>query len=246
LYHVQQVSSRPILPGILGCFMFERYTEQASRVIFFARYATSELGAECIETEHLLLGLLREDPALVKRFLRPGDSIDAVRRDIEKETIRSEKKIAASLDLPLSAESKRVLAYAAEESEKLSHWNIGVVHLLLGLFRVESCIAARILQQHKIDPSIIHREFRAENLAQSSRPPHGFVPDAETAERIAEAVCIPIFGQNEVEKQRPFQAELEQSVWVVKGSPKEGSTGNTMVVRISKADGSILLARRQS
>jgi ATP-dependent Clp protease ATP-binding subunit ClpC len=45
--------------------MFERYTEQARRVIFFARYATSELGAECIETEHLLLGLLRGDAALV-------------------------------------------------------------------------------------------------------------------------------------------------------------------------------------
>jgi ATP-dependent Clp protease ATP-binding subunit ClpA len=182
----------------------------------------------------------------VKRFLRPGDSIDAVRQDIEKETIRSGKKIPASLDLPLSDECKRVLACAAEESEKLSQWNIDTVHLLLGLFRVESCLAARILQQHEIDPSIIHREFRGENLAQSSRPPHGFVPDANTAERIAEAVlCIPIFGESEVEKQRPFQAELEHSVWVVKGAPKEGSTGNALLVKISKVDGSVLLAGRQ-
>ena len=45
-------------------FMFERYTEKARRVIFFARYEASQFGSPYIETEHLLLGLLREDKAL--------------------------------------------------------------------------------------------------------------------------------------------------------------------------------------
>jgi ATP-dependent Clp protease ATP-binding subunit ClpC len=175
--------------------MFERYTEPARRVIFFARYATSERGAECIETEHLILGLLREDESLVRRFLAPGDSIEAVRKDIEKETARSEKKIPTSLDLPLSNESKPVLAYAAEESQNLSEWNIGTIHLLLGFFGVEHCLAAKILLQHNIEPSVIRRGLHRE------KPPAGFVPDAETAQRIAEAVCIPIFGQSEVEKE---------------------------------------------
>ena len=48
--------------------MFERYTEKARRVIFFARYEASQFGSPYIETEHLLLGLLREDKALTNRF----------------------------------------------------------------------------------------------------------------------------------------------------------------------------------
>jgi len=51
--------------------MFERYTEKARRVIFFARYEASQFGSPYIETEHLLLGLLREDKQLANRFLRP-------------------------------------------------------------------------------------------------------------------------------------------------------------------------------
>ena len=50
--------------------MFEKYTEKARRVIFFARYEASQFGSPYIETEHLLLGLLREDKALTNRFLR--------------------------------------------------------------------------------------------------------------------------------------------------------------------------------
>ncbi len=44
-------------------FVFERYTEKARRVIFFARYEASQFGSPCIETEHLLLGIMREDKA---------------------------------------------------------------------------------------------------------------------------------------------------------------------------------------
>jgi len=56
--------------------MFERYTEKARRVIFFARYEASQFGSPYIETEHLLLGLLREDKALTNRFLRSHASVD--------------------------------------------------------------------------------------------------------------------------------------------------------------------------
>ena len=58
--------------------MFERYTEKARRVIFFARYEASQFGSPYIETEHLLLGLLREDKAMANRFdsgVRPQESI---------------------------------------------------------------------------------------------------------------------------------------------------------------------------
>jgi ATP-dependent Clp protease ATP-binding subunit ClpC len=58
-----------------GGKMFERYTEKARRVIFFARYEASQFGSPYIETEHLLLGLLREDKALTNRFLRSHASV---------------------------------------------------------------------------------------------------------------------------------------------------------------------------
>ena len=112
--------------------MFERYTEKARRVIFFARYEASQFGSPYIETEHLLLGLLREDKALTNRFLRSHASVESIRKQIEgRTTIR--EKVSTSVDLPLSNECKRVLAYAAEEAERLSHKHIGTEHLLLGL-----------------------------------------------------------------------------------------------------------------
>ena len=105
--------------------MFERYTEKARRVIFFARYEASQFGSPYIETEHLLLGLLREDKALTNRFLRSHGSVESIRKQIEGRTAIREK-VSTSVDLPLSQESKRVLAYAAEEAERLAaqtHWN---------------------------------------------------------------------------------------------------------------------------
>ncbi len=124
--------------------MFERYTEKARRAIFFARYEASQFGSPYIETEHLLLGLVREDEALINRFLNV--SVESIRKKIEADTtIR--QKISTSVDLPLSNECKRVLAYGAEEAERLSQEDVGTEHLLLGLLREEKSFAARLLRE---------------------------------------------------------------------------------------------------
>ena len=91
--------------------MFERYTEKARRVIFFARYEASQFGSPCIETEHLLLGLLREDKVLTNRFLRSSAAVESIRKQIEAQTTMREK-VSTSVDLPLSHECKRVLPMA--------------------------------------------------------------------------------------------------------------------------------------
>jgi ATP-dependent Clp protease ATP-binding subunit ClpA len=133
--------------------MFERYTEKARRVIFFARYEASEYGSPYIETEHLLLGLMREDPALTRRILHAGrssePSTDSIRRKIS-ERGRLGEKLPTSVDLPLSNESKRVLAYAAEEAERLSNKHIGTEHLLLGLLREKKSYAAQLLNEESV------------------------------------------------------------------------------------------------
>lgn len=125
--------------------MFERYTEMARRVIFFARYEASQAGKEAIEPEHLLLGISREDKALLEQFLPDGKgSIEIMRSRIERH-VPSHERISTSVELPLAPETKRVLHYAHEESDRFQDRHIGTEHLLLGLMREERCVPARVL-----------------------------------------------------------------------------------------------------
>jgi acetyltransferase-like isoleucine patch superfamily enzyme len=151
--------------------MFERYTEKARRVIFFARYEASQFGSPLIETEHLLLGLLREDKALTNRFLRTHASAQAAREQIAAHTPVREK-VATSVDLPLSNECKRVVAYAAEEAEGLGHKYIGTEHLLLGLLREEECFAAQMLAERGLKIASVREELaRAPHQSESATGP---------------------------------------------------------------------------
>jgi quinol monooxygenase YgiN len=127
--------------------MFERFTERARRVLFFARYEASQLGSISIETEHLLLGLLREGKGLTSRiFARAHLSLESIRGEIEGRTVAREK-VSTSVEIPFSAESKRVLQYAADEADRLRHNYIGTEHLLLALLREPRSIAGSILTE---------------------------------------------------------------------------------------------------
>jgi ATP-dependent Clp protease ATP-binding subunit ClpC len=85
---------------------------------------------------------MREDHSLVHRFkLSPGP----IRTQIDSATVIREK-VSTSVDLPLSNECKRVLAYAAEEAERLGHKHIGSEHFLLALLREEGSFAAELLR----------------------------------------------------------------------------------------------------
>ena len=159
--------------------MFERYTERARRVIFFARYEASQFGSTTIETEHLLLGLIREDKNLTNRFLRNSSSLENIRKEIEgRTTIR--EKVSTSIDLPLSNECKRILAYANEEAERLNHRHIGTEHLLLGILREEKCVAAEMLHERGLRLVAIREELarsvpdsQAHGTEGPSSPPGG-------------------------------------------------------------------------
>ena len=127
--------------------MFERYTERARRVLFFARYEASQLGSISIETEHLLLGLIREGKGLTSRiFARSNLSLENIRKQIEGRTVFREK-VSTSVEIPFSGETKRLLQFAAEEADRLLHNYIGTEHLLLGILREERSIAASILME---------------------------------------------------------------------------------------------------
>ena len=126
--------------------MFERYTELARRTIFFARFEASRFGSSEIGTEHLLLGLIREEKTLPVR-----GGIEKLRSAMESQMPQGSGRTSTSIDMPLTLEAKRTLAYAAEESEALGHKLIDTCHLVLGLLRVKSCPAAVLLREHGLD-----------------------------------------------------------------------------------------------
>ena len=224
--------------------MFERYTERANRVIFFARNEAVQLGSTTIDSEHLLLGLLREDGDLASRFLRT--STEVIRKEVEdRTTIR--QKVSNDDPLPMSNECKRILTYTAEEADHLLHPHIGTEHLLLAILREENCTAAEILQQHGLRLDAIREElarssksaeprvtFRPHKLGCDPGPPKF---DADTAKRIAEAAWIPRYGADTVAKQAPIRAELQFNGWIVTGS---SSAEAPLYAFISQRDGRIL------
>jgi len=141
-------------------------------VIFFARYGVSQTGRMTIESEHLLLGLVHEDGNILSRFVR-----DATQADVRDEITRRmaiKEKVPTSVDLPLSNESRRILAYAAEEAKRLNTDHIGPEHLLLGMLREETSTAAQVLCQHGLDLNVVR-----EDLAHARMPQEPAVSSTE-------------------------------------------------------------------
>jgi hypothetical protein len=149
--------------------MFERYTEKARRVIFYARYDASQYGSPYIETEHLLLGLLREDFDTASFLLPKLLSKEQVREKIESRITRRER-ISTSVEVPLTKDSKRVLNIAAEEADRFGHRHVGTEHLLLGLLHVEEGMASEILREHQVDLVQLRERIRSLRLQASSAP----------------------------------------------------------------------------
>jgi ATP-dependent Clp protease ATP-binding subunit ClpC len=210
--------------------MFERYTEKARRVIFFARYEASQFGAQAIEAEHILLGLLREDKQLTQKFFRsPHSTVESIRKEIEgRSPLRD--KVSASVDLPLSPSAKRVLGYAADESERLGHRHIGTEHLLLGIMREEKSGAAEILYERGLrlnqireDLTRAHHNERA--LAQKKDAPHLAEFSRDLTEAAATDQLDPLIGREaEIERVIQILCRRTKNNPVLIGEPGVGKT----------------------
>ncbi|MBI3209853.1 MAG: ATP-dependent Clp protease ATP-binding subunit [Candidatus Solibacter usitatus] len=224
--------------------MFERYTEKARRVIFFARYEASQFGSPYIETEHLLLGLIREDKALANRFLRSNAAIESIRKQIEAHTTIREK-VSTSVDLPLSHECKRVLAYGAEEAERLNHKHIGTEHLMLGLLREEKCLAAEILHERGLRLTQVREEIaRASNEKMASNRPKESSLLAEFSRDLTQAAIDgsldPLIGRDhEVERVVQILCRRTKNNPVLIGEPGVGKTAIVEGLAQRIADGDI-------
>jgi enamine deaminase RidA (YjgF/YER057c/UK114 family) len=117
--------------------MFERYTEQARRALFFGRYESSNMGRPSIEPAQILLGILRGDNWLIADVLSTaGVLAEQIRKHVEQVT-EFRERFEVNVEIPFSPNSKRLLQYAAEEADRLLHTGIGRPHLLLGLLRLD-------------------------------------------------------------------------------------------------------------
>ncbi|HEX8286164.1 MAG TPA: ATP-dependent Clp protease ATP-binding subunit [Pyrinomonadaceae bacterium] len=210
--------------------MFERYTEKARRVIFFARYEASQFGAPAIEPEHLLLGLMREDKTLTARFLaRAQTSLEAIRKEIEGRAPLREK-ISTSVELPLAPETKRVLAFAHEESDRLQHRHIGTEHLLLGLLREERSMAAEILYERGLRLNAVREEVSRQSgndprAAAKKETPHLAEFSRDLTEDAANDKLDPLVGREaEIERVVQILCRRTKNNPVLIGEPGVGKT----------------------
>src|SRR5215204_2785235 len=222
-------------PKVLICrsetaFMFERYTEKARRVIFFARYEASQFGAPAIEPEHLLLGLMREDKTLTGRFFpRAQVSIESIRKEIEGRTLLREK-ISTSVELPLAPETKHVLAYAHEESDRLQHRHIGTEHLLLGLLREERSMAAEILYERGLRLNAVRDEIARQSGAdargsQKKDTPHLVEFSRDLTDDASNDKLDPLIGREaEIERLVQILCRRTKNNPVLIGEPGVGKT----------------------
>jgi hypothetical protein len=215
--------------------MFERYTERARRVIFFARYETSTFGSRTIETEHFLLGLLREETNLLQRLLERPDIHEEMRARI-KARITAREKISTSIDLPLSDPCKRILKYSEEEAEKLGHHFIGTEHLLLGILREKGCLAAELLEEAGVS-----LDKARESIAKSSLP-EGRSPTIQPSPFTGDLSLDALMVQLPEDRLRWLKVVVEK---LLRGEPDSLTEERTSSIRRT-LDGSVLVETRQS
>ncbi len=137
--------------------MFERFTERARQVVVLAQEEARSLSHNHIGTEHILLGLLREDGGLAARVLDSLNvTIERTRQQVVRIIGRGEE--VSPDQIPFTPRAKKVLELALREALSLGHNYIGTEHILLGLVRENEGVAARILLGFNADPEAIRNQ----------------------------------------------------------------------------------------
>ena len=137
--------------------MFEQLTERARQVVVLAQEEARTLKHNYIGTEHILLGLLREEEGLAARVLESLDiSVERVRAQVVR-IVGSGEEVTSG-QIPFTPRAKKVLELALREALSLGHNYIGTEHILLGLVRENEGVAARILLDFDAAPQKIRDE----------------------------------------------------------------------------------------
>ena len=164
---------------VKGGGMWQRFTERARKVVFYAQEEAQKFGEGYVSTEHLLLGLVRESDSVAARVLEKlGVSLNRIRVEVEKQLPRGDAR--PSQDMTLTPRAKRVIDLAYDEARNLNNNYIGTEHLLLGLIREGDGLAGRVLAKLGVELERARREVMAlqdreggatARLPETPRPP---------------------------------------------------------------------------
>ncbi len=148
--------------------MFEKFTERGRKVIIYAKEEAERRQNDYLGTEHLLLGLIREQDGLPVVILKKmGISIEDLRMEIER-NLPAPTNLLTFGDIPFTPRAKKVLELAIEEARLLGHNYIGSEHLLLGLIREDEGIGGKILRNH--GANLLGARQLAINLSMKTHP----------------------------------------------------------------------------
>src|SRR5205814_1408222 len=175
-------------------------------------------------------------------YLRQQGSIESIRKEIEARiTIR--ERISTSVEVPLSAECKRILNMAAEEAERLGHKHVGTEHLLLGILREEKCFDAEILMERGLRRSTLREELARTSGEKTAARPKETSLLAEFSRDLTQAASEgsldPLVGrENEVERVIQILCRRTKNNPVLIGEPGVGKTAivEGLAERISDGD----------
>ncbi|HEY5478673.1 MAG TPA: Clp protease N-terminal domain-containing protein, partial [Gaiellaceae bacterium] len=174
--------------------MFERFTERARQVVVLAQDEARALKHNYIGTEHILLGLLREEEGLAARVLESLDiTVEEVRAQVAR--IVGQGDEVTTGQIPFTPRAKKVLELALREALSLGHNYIGTEHILLGLVRENEGVAARILLDFDADAEKIRNEI-IRMLSGPGRRQQGAAAGAAGGERSKSSKLLDQFGRN--------------------------------------------------
>jgi ATP-dependent Clp protease ATP-binding subunit ClpA len=163
--------------------MWQRFTERARKVVFYAQEEAGRLGDNYVSTEHLLLGMIRENDSVAARILdRLGISLESIRSEVSRAVTRGDGRLGQ--DMQLTPRAKRVIDLAYDEARLLANNYIGTEHLLLGLIREGEGLAARVLAKLGVELD----RTRAEVSSVQERP----------ADQVTPAEPVPPFDANKL------------------------------------------------
>jgi ATP-dependent Clp protease ATP-binding subunit ClpC len=234
--------------------MWQRFTERARKVVFYAQEEAQKFGEGYVSTEHLLLGLVRETDSVAARVLeRLGVGLNRIRAEVEKQLPRSEPR--PSQEMSLTPRAKRVIDLAYDEARNLNNNYIGTEHLLLGLIREGDGLAGRVLAKLGVELERARREVMSlqdnetQRSSSSSRSSGGNGGNVKTqtldefgrdlTELAREGKLDPVVGrQQEIERVMQILSRRTKNNPCLIGEPGVGKTAiaEGLALRIVSGD----------
>ncbi|MGA1868658.1 MAG: ATP-dependent Clp protease ATP-binding subunit [bacterium] len=210
----------------------EQFTERARRTIILARQEALRLGHACLDTEHLLLGLITKgDGTAVTIIQNLGLDIKELHYEVEKKITKSYDHLDENRDIPFTLQAKKVLELSIEEANLMSHSKVGTGHILLGLIKEGKGIAAQIFEELQVELVEARRELINVILANEKKSKKEIKTENldryshDITKKAQEGKLDPVFGRDkEIERLIQILCRRTKNNPVLIGEPGVGKT----------------------